>query len=66
MKLCQSDKCPVIRRNYPPGAHGNKRRQKLSEYGQQLREKQIAKIIYSLQERQFRNYYLKAIRQKVS
>ena len=64
MKLCQSDKCPVIRRNYPPGAHGNKRRQKLSEYGQQLREKQIAKIIYGLQERQFRNYYLKAIRQK--
>lgn len=64
MKLCQSDKCPVNRRNYPPGAHGNKRRQKLSEYGQQLREKQIGKIIYGLQERQFRNYYLEAMRQK--
>ena len=64
MKLCQSDKCPVLKRNYPPGAHGSKRRQKLSEFGQQLREKQIAKIIFGLQERQFRNYYEKAIRQK--
>lgn len=65
MKLCQSDKCPVVRRNYPPGQHGAKKRPgKLSEYGTQLREKQIAKIVYGLLERQFRNYYEKAIDEK--
>lgn len=64
IKLCQSDKCPVIRRNYPPGVHGAKRRSRKTEYGQQLREKQIAKAIYGIMERQFRNYYLKSIAKK--
>ena len=64
IKLCQSDKCPVTRRNYPPGMHGNKRRARLTEYGTQLREKQIAKAIYGIMERQFSNYYKKAINQQ--
>lgn len=49
-------------RNYPPGQHGNKRRQRLTEYGLQLREKQKAKLIYGLLERQFRGYYEEAQR----
>ncbi|MDD2807796.1 MAG: 30S ribosomal protein S4 [Patescibacteria group bacterium] len=64
IKLCQSDKCPLIRRNYPPGVHGAKRRNRKTEYGQQLREKQIAKAIYGIMERQFRNYYEKSIAKK--
>jgi len=64
IKLCQSEKCPVMRRNYPPGIHGTKRQSRKTEYGLQLAEKQKAKIIYGLRERQFRNYYQKAIAQK--
>lgn len=61
---CSSSKCPMVKRNYPPGVHGQKRRQRLTEYGQQLREKQKAKEIYGIRERQFKNYYQKAMRQK--
>jgi small subunit ribosomal protein S4 len=61
---CNSPKCPVLKRNYPPGAHGPKGNKRSTEYGQQLREKQKAKKIYAILERQFRNYYRKAIRQK--
>lgn len=61
---CFSVKCPMIKRNYPPGIHGQKGRRRSTEYGTQLREKQKAKRIYGILERQFRNYYLKAIRQK--
>ena len=50
----------VSRRNYPPGQHGLRRGAKLSEYGQQLQEKQKAKYTYGLLERQFANYYRKA------
>ncbi len=40
-KLCDADKCPVTRRNYPPGVHGPKgHRPKITEYGTQLLEKQ--------------------------
>ncbi|NLW08188.1 MAG: 30S ribosomal protein S4 [Clostridia bacterium] len=60
---CYSDKCAVSRRAYAPGQHGQ-RRKKLSEYGLQLREKQKARRIYGVLERQFRNYYVKASRQK--
>lgn len=49
------------KRNYAPGQHGQNR-VRLSEYGQQLREKQKAKIAYGLQERQFRNLYQKALK----
>lgn len=50
----------VQRRTYPPGQHGLRRRAKLSEYAQQLHEKQKARYTYGLQERQFANYYRKA------
>jgi len=60
---CFTEKCPVERRAYPPGSHGQSRRQKISEYGGQLREKQKIRRMYGLQEGQFRNYFEKALRQ---
>jgi small subunit ribosomal protein S4 len=60
---CFTEKCPVERRAYPPGQHGQTRRQKISEYGVQLREKQKIRRMYGLQEGQFRNYFEKALRQ---
>ena len=59
---CFTEKCPVERRAYPPGQHGQSRRQKISEYGVQLREKQKIRRMYGLMERQFRNYFEKALR----
>ncbi len=62
---CYSDKCAFSRRGYAPGQHGQQQaRKKISEYGIQLREKQKARRIYGLLERQFRNYFEKAERQK--
>ena len=61
---CLSPKCPILKRNYPPGVHGPKGRKRTTEYGTQLREKQKAKRIYGINERQFRNYYRKAISKK--
>lgn len=61
---CLSDKCPLEKRNYPPGQHGSSRRSKISEYGVQLREKQKIKRIYGVLETQFRNSFEKASRQK--
>jgi len=60
---CLTDKCPVERRPYPPGEHGRSRR-KESEYYIQLREKQKAKRVYGVLERQFRNYYELAAKRK--
>jgi small subunit ribosomal protein S4 len=60
---CYGSKCAIDRRGYAPGQHGQMRR-KPSEYGLQLREKQKARRIYGVLERQFRNYYEKAVRQK--
>jgi len=60
---CFTEKCPVERRAYPPGQHGQSRRQKISEYGVQLREKQKIRRMYGLMEGQFRNYFEKALRQ---
>ncbi len=55
---CYSDKCPIERRPYPPGMHGQTRRPpRASDYGTQLREKQKVKRIYGLQEKQFRRYF---------
>ena len=54
---CYTEKCPVAKRTYPPGQHGEKSRQKLSNYGLQLREKQKVKRIYGVLERQFRKYF---------
>jgi small subunit ribosomal protein S4 len=53
---CDSPKCPIESRPYPPGQHG-RGRTKESEYLLQMREKQKAARIYGVLERQFRNYY---------
>ncbi len=53
---CFTEKCAIERRNYPPGQHGLGRT-KLTQYGIQLREKQKAKRIYGVLERQFRRYF---------
>jgi small subunit ribosomal protein S4 len=56
---CFTEKCPVERRPYAPGQHGQAqaRRRKASEYAKQLREKQKIKRIYGLSEKQFRNTF---------
>jgi small subunit ribosomal protein S4 len=62
---CYSPKCPIERKGaVPPGQHGQKRRRRLSDYGQQLREKQKVKRTYGVLERQFRRYFEKAAKAK--
>ena len=63
---CFSPKCAIERRSYPPGVHGRQGqfRRKESDYGLQLREKQKARRLYGVFERQFRRYYREAQRQK--
>ena len=63
---CFSPKCAVERRSYPPGVHGRQGqfRRKDSDYGMQLREKQKARRLYGVFERQFRRYFREAQRQK--
>ena len=61
---CFTEKCPLERKNYPPGQHGFSRRAKVSDYSIQLREKQKVKRMYGLLESQFRNYFEVASRQK--
>lgn len=56
------EKCALVRRPYRPGQHGQGRVRQ-SDYLHQLREKQKAKYIYGLLERQFRGYYARAVRQ---
>lgn len=56
---CESPKCAIAKRNFPPGQHGLSR-SKLSPYGMQLREKQRAKRYYGLLERQFRRLFANA------
>jgi small subunit ribosomal protein S4 len=58
---CFTDKCSIERRNYPPGLHGQAR-PRFSDYGNQLREKQKVRRIYSVLERQFRNTVLEAVK----
>jgi small subunit ribosomal protein S4 len=60
---CDSPKCPFEARPYPPGQHG-RGRSKDSEYLLQLREKQKAKQMYGIFERQFRGYYEEANQKK--
>lgn len=57
---CLSDKCAIAKKAQVPGQHGNSRK-KLSEYGIQMREKQKAKRIYGVLEKQFKNYVQKAL-----
>jgi len=61
---CTTDKCAFMRRGYAPGMHGQRMRRKASDYAIQLLEKQKAKRIYGLLERQFKNYFKKAERSK--
>ena len=62
---CDTMKCPIERRPYPPGEHGRTQlRRKDSEYLVQLREKQKARRIYGVLEKQFRNLYQEANRQR--
>lgn len=62
---CYTAKCAFEKRSYPPGQHGKEssfRRRKVSDYAMQLREKQKARRIYGILERQFRRYYHEAER----
>lgn len=61
---CYTDKCAIDRRGYAPGQHGQGRSKRASEYGMQLREKQKARRIYGVLERQFEAYYEEAARRK--
>ncbi|MBO0713797.1 MAG: 30S ribosomal protein S4 [Acidimicrobiales bacterium] len=60
---CDSMKCPIERRPYPPGEHGRDRARQGSEYLTQLREKQKARRVYGVLERPFANLYEEANRQ---
>lgn len=59
---CFTPKCPMVRRPYPPGQHGNGRPPRLSGYAVELIEKQKARHIYGLQEEQFRVTFDRALR----
>src|SRR5881394_4487788 len=62
---CFKPSCAIEKRGTnPPGQHGAARRKMIQGYGQQLREKQKVKRIYFILEKQFRNYFEKAARQK--
>ncbi len=61
---CYSSKCPIEKKGaVPPGIHGQKYLKKLSDFGEQLREKQKVKRIYGVSEKQLKNYFLKAKKQ---
>jgi small subunit ribosomal protein S4 len=59
---CFTPKCPVEKRHTPPGQHTSSRRKKVSEYSLQLKEKQRARYIYGVLERQFRKHFAEAER----
>lgn len=61
---CLSPKCAIETRNFVPGDHGRKAtfRRKMSDFGTQLREKQKARRIYGVMEKQFRRYFKEANR----
>jgi len=61
---CFSQKCPMIRRAYPPGQKKKRRARALSEFGKELREKQKLKAWYGLGERQFRKYVKEILSQR--
>lgn len=58
---CISPKCSMIRRPYPPGQKGKRKKSPPSEYGKELREKQKLKNWYNLDEKQFKNYVKKIL-----
>lgn len=57
---CSTPKCAIEKGRGAPGQHGGERRRKISEYGVHLKEKQKARYIYGVLERQFRRYYAEA------
>jgi small subunit ribosomal protein S4 len=59
---CYTDKCAIEKRSFPPGQHGSSFRRKISEFGQQLREKQKVRRIYGMLERQFSKFFKEANR----
>lgn len=59
---CASPKCALVRKPYPPGAHGNARRKAPSEFGLQLREKQKFKVAYGINERHLGILFKRAAR----
>jgi len=61
---CVTQKCAISKRSYAPGQHGQRGKQKLSNYGLQLKEKQKAKWMYGVLERQFRRYFKIASKSK--
>ena len=63
---CDSPKCPIEIRPYPPGEHGRIRARENNDYLLQVREKQKAKRIYGVLEKQFHNYYVEAARKRGS
>lgn len=65
VSLCGKEKCALKRRPTPPGVHGQtSQRARLSTYGKQLREKQKAKRLYLIMEKQFRKYFEHATKMK--
>lgn len=64
---CQSPKCAMVRKPYPPGVHGKARRPSgLSDFGRQLQEKQKCKVIYGITEKTLRRLFNQALRHKGS
>lgn len=61
---CFTEKCGIEHRKYAPGQHGQSRKNKVSDYGIQLREKQKVRRMYGIMERQFRLYFEKASKMK--
>ena len=63
---CLGPKCAIETKNFPPGEHGRKAtfRRKVSDFGMQLREKQKARRVYGIMEKQFRRYFREASRRK--
>ncbi|MBN2084763.1 MAG: 30S ribosomal protein S4 [Anaerolineales bacterium] len=64
---CLSNKCAFDRRGFAPGQHGKEaqfKRQRLSDYARQLREKQKARRVYGVLEAQFRRYYAEALKKR--
>ncbi len=64
ISVCGREKCAIKRKPYPPGIHGRAFRRNVSEFGAQLREKQKARLLYGLREKQFKNIVLAALKQK--
>jgi small subunit ribosomal protein S4 len=61
---CFTPKCAMVKKPYPPGMRVKKHRSALSEYGLQLREKQNARKIYNISEKQFKRYFVEASKVK--